>query len=104
MSSVVLIIYLAAVAGLAYVLFILPQRRRARQAERMLETLKAGDDVVTAGGLFGTVRGFGEGTLMLEVAPNTEVKVATRAIVQILSNGEPRAAEAAPETDEAEAE
>ena len=75
-----LLIILVLGFGLMWVVLILPQRRRQAAHDSMVTSLKAGDYVVTAGGLYGTVTDIGEDDLGLEVAPDVEVRVAKRAI------------------------
>lgn len=66
--------------GVLWVLIVLPQRRRQRAHEAMIGGLKAGDYVLTSGGLYGTILDIGEDDLGLEVAPDVEVRVAKRAV------------------------
>ena len=84
-----------------WLLIVLPQRRRERAHSELVGGLKAGDYVVTAGGLYGTVTDLGEDDLGLEIAPDIEVRVAKRAIgavippdeIEDVEEGEPEAAE-----------
>ena len=58
-----------------------PQKRKQMQQRQMLETLKPGDQVVTAGGIYGEVTGSGDGeSVLVRIAPALEVRVARRAI------------------------
>jgi preprotein translocase subunit YajC len=65
---------------LMWLFVVVPQRRRVAAHERMVETLKPGDEVVTAGGLYGDVTEVGDDEVALEIAPGVEVRVAMRAI------------------------
>jgi preprotein translocase subunit YajC len=67
-----------------WVFVVLPQRRRMAAHERMVDDLKVGDEVLTAGGLFGDVTEIGEDEVAVEVAPGVEVRVAARAIASIV--------------------
>ncbi len=58
-----------------YFFIIRPQQRRAREQSDLLTNLKAGDEVVTSGGIIGKVRSVAEAFVTLEVAQNTSVKV-----------------------------
>jgi preprotein translocase subunit YajC len=60
-----------------YVLLIRPQRARQRAQQAMLADLAVGDEVMTAGGIFGKVARIDEGTgrIGLLVAPGVEVEV-----------------------------
>jgi preprotein translocase subunit YajC len=71
--------------GFLYLVLIRPQRRRRVDSERMLESLEVGDEVVTAGGIFGTITALDEDEVRVEIAPELEVRVARRAIGGVLS-------------------
>lgn len=58
-----------------YFFIIRPQQRKAREHTDLLTNLKAGDEVVTSGGIIGKVRSVAEAFVTLEVANNTAIKV-----------------------------
>ena len=58
-----------------YFLLIRPQQKRQRETSKMLEALKKGDRVVTAGGLIGTVVGVQSDYLVLKLGENDQTKV-----------------------------
>ena len=63
-----------------------PQKRRQQALQRVLSELKAGDEVVTSAGIYGTVTEVEEGnTLLLEVAENTEIRVARSAVAGLVN-------------------
>ena len=57
-----------------YFLMIRPQMKRAKETKAMIEALKRGDEVITAGGLVGRITRVGEGYVTLEVARASEGK------------------------------
>ena len=63
-----------------YVLLILPQQRQRRKTQEMLSNLKSGDKVVTSGGIHGTIVGFRDTIVQLQVAPQVRVDVSRSAI------------------------
>jgi preprotein translocase subunit YajC len=67
---------------LLWVLMIRPQQQRVRQAREMAASLEAGDEVVTAGGIYGTVTDAEGDILSVEVAPGVELRVLRGAIAQ----------------------
>ena len=67
-----------------WLLLIRPQRRRQRAQEEMISSLRVGDEIVTAGGLYGEIRRLDEEHLTVEIAPGTNVRVARRAIAAVL--------------------
>jgi preprotein translocase subunit YajC len=58
----------------------LPQRRKQRAHTEMQDALGTGDEIITAGGMHGTVTGVDETTVRLEIAPDTIVLVDRRAV------------------------
>jgi len=70
-----------------YFLLIRPQQKRAKEHKTMLETLKKGDEVVTAGGLLGKIKHVGENFVEIEVANNLTVKIQKPQIAQLMPKG-----------------
>lgn len=70
--------------GVMYFLMIRPQQRRRREAQQMQSTLGPGDQIVTIGGLHGTVVSVDDDVVTLEVAPGVDVRFARPAIARIL--------------------
>ncbi len=75
---------------LFYFLIIVPQRKRQRATEDMLNNLKAGDKIVTSGGLYGQIVSVREDkrTVQLKIAENVRVEVARTAISGLQENPE----------------
>jgi preprotein translocase subunit YajC len=62
------------------------QQRRAKKAQEELQRmLKKGDDVITIGGMYGTIRGIDSEYVVLEIARGTRVRFLRRAIREIVS-------------------
>lgn len=74
------IIYFAVIAALFYFLFIRPSAQRQRQQQQLLSSLAVGDRVVTAGGIYGSIRELAEEVVRIEVAPGVVIDVARGAI------------------------
>jgi preprotein translocase subunit YajC len=69
-----------------YFVLVRPQKRRQLEQQRMLSDLKVGDEVVTAGGIYGEITGIEEDDeLRVRIAPELEVKVARRAVGGVVS-------------------
>lgn len=67
-----------------YFLLILPQQRKQKKWQAMLGELKAGDRVVTSGGLRGTIIGLKDDALTLRVPPdNLKLEVSRGSVVQV---------------------
>jgi preprotein translocase subunit YajC len=92
--------------GVMYFMMIRPQQRRRREAEQMQRTLGPGAEVVTIGGLYGTIVESDDETVILEVAPGVHTRYARTAIARVVSKPEhveDEEVEAEPVIDEADA-
>jgi preprotein translocase subunit YajC len=67
-----------------YVLMIRPQRQRQRQQQVMIEGAGVGDDVLTTGGIYGTVTEAEGDDVVVEIAPGLEVHMTRRGIAAVL--------------------
>jgi preprotein translocase subunit YajC len=83
--------YAAVVFGAMYFLWIAPQQKQRKAQAEMIAALLPGDDVITAGGIYGRVVSITEDDVKLEVAPGVAVRVARGAIVG--RKGEERASD-----------
>lgn len=70
-------------------LLIRPQQARLRKQRQLMASLAVGDEVVTAGGLVGTIRVLTDDEARLEVGPNVEVRVLRAAISRTIEKAEP---------------
>ena len=64
-----------------YFMVFRPQAQAQKKAKAFREALKAGDRVITAGGIFGTISSVEETSIVLEIAPKTRVRVLRTQIV-----------------------
>ena len=71
-----------------YFVLVRPQKRRQLQQQRMLNELAVGDEVVTAGGIYGEITGLEDEAVLVRIAPELEVRVARRAIGTVLPKEE----------------
>ena len=67
-----------------YFLLIRPQRSRQRAQKAVLDSLEVGDEVMTSGGIFGTIVEIDEdeGVLTVEISPGTRVRMVRAGIAQ----------------------
>jgi preprotein translocase subunit YajC len=70
-----------------FFLFIRPQQKRAKEHKNMISDLKKGDEVVTVGGLAGTITKVGDAFVTLEVAQGIEVAVQKPHVGNLLPKG-----------------
>jgi len=80
-----IIIWILVFFGIFYFLAIRPQRRQRQAHSQMVTMLKKGDEVVTIGGIFGTVTKIGDDWVELEIAKRTKARCLKRAISSITS-------------------
>jgi preprotein translocase subunit YajC len=81
-------IFVLALLALVWFMLIRPQRRRQQEAQRLLETISVGKEIVTAGGLFGTVTAVEGDEVRVEIADGVEVRLAKRAVAGVVSEDE----------------
>jgi len=92
-------IFILALLALMWFMLIRPQRRRQMEARRMLETIGVGKEIVTAGGLYGTVTAVEGDEVRVEIADGVEVRIAKRAVAAVV--GEDEEQEETPEEETA---
>jgi preprotein translocase subunit YajC len=85
-----------------YFVLVRPQKRRQVAQQQMLDAVQVGDEVLTAGGIYGEVSSLGDDEVGLRIAPEIEIRVARRAIAAILTDHE--AADEPADEPESEAE
>lgn len=83
--------------GVMYFMMIRPQQKRRREAERMQSAIGPGDEIVTIGGLYGTVTSVDDETVTLEVAPGVHTRYARPAVARVV-NPAPKAEPVVEET------
>jgi preprotein translocase subunit YajC len=81
------LIMMVVVMGIFYVMLILPQQKQRKKLQEMLGALKAGDKVITNGGIYGTINGFDGDTVILKIADTgssaVKIRIARSAITQV---------------------
>jgi preprotein translocase subunit YajC len=90
--------------GVMWFLLIRPQQRKQQQQRAILESLEPGQEILTAGGLFGTITDVDIEEVVLEIAPGVNVRVDKRAVATVVEAEEvedPYEAAQAPEAPEA---
>lgn len=77
------------IIAIFYFMILRPQQKRQKERQAMLDAVRKGDKVVTAGGLHGTVVGVDDKTLLIQVADNVKMKFDRSAVASIMREGEP---------------
>jgi preprotein translocase subunit YajC len=86
MPALLLPIYILIFVGLIYLVGVRPQQRRRRELEAIMNSLSPGDEVITVSGIYGTVTEVEDGdTILLEVAEDTDIRIAKAAIAKVLT-------------------
>lgn len=75
------LVMFGAIILIMYFLMIRPQQKRQKEHNKMLESLKKGDKVVTSSGIYGTISDMDGAVFTLQIAENTKVKFDKAAIV-----------------------
>jgi preprotein translocase subunit YajC len=86
-GGLILIIYIVSFGAIAWFLLIRPQRRMQQQHQQMVATLKRGDEVMTDGGIIGTIVHLAEDRITLKSGENTRIVVARGKIARVLGGG-----------------
>lgn len=73
--------------GIMYLLIFRPQAKRQKEHKKMLEEIKKGDKILTAGGIYGTIEKVleKEGILIVKVDDNVKIKMTRSSIAKILN-------------------
>ena len=88
-SALVLGIQMVAIFAIFYFLLIRPQRREAERHRLMLDALKKGDEVVTAGGIIGVVVHAEQDRVTIKTAESTRLVVERARISRVVSGKPP---------------
>ena len=70
--------------GVMYFMMIRPQQKRRREAQQMQSALGTGDEIVTIGGLHGTVVDVADDVVTVEISPGVNVRFARPAIAKVV--------------------
>ena len=68
---------------LMYFVLLRPQMKRQKETEKLIQTVKTGDRVLAAGGIYGTVANLKDGIVILKVADNVKLEVLRSSITSV---------------------
>lgn len=80
-SIVLSVLPFVLIFGIFYFLVILPQKRQKQQLQDMISQLKNGDEIVTNGGLIGTIKEIRENSFIIQSAEKSFLEVGKQAVV-----------------------
>jgi len=71
-----------------YFMIIRPQQKRQKERQLMIQSMKKGDKIITAGGIHGTIVGVEDKIILVQIADNVKVKIERSSIGNILKEGD----------------
>ena len=77
-------VMLAIMFAIFYFLLIRPQQKKMKEHQIMLGNLQRGDNVVTAGGVFGRITAIADDVVTLQIADNVKIKVQKSAVQAVV--------------------
>lgn len=90
-GALVQFLTLGLLAAGMWFLLIAPQRKKQKQHQKMLETLKSGDHILTAGGMHGVITNVKDDRFVIRIAENTKIEIAKGFIQSKIEDATPAA-------------
>ena len=94
-QSVIMLVVLGVLMVLMLVMSIVPQKKRQKEAQKMMESLSAGTKVKTIGGFIGEIKSIDGATIVIDLSPNGDSsnlcvldKSAIYTVMQVGANGQ----------------
>ncbi len=67
-----------------YFLLIRPQQKRQKEHTQMIANLKKNDEIITTGGIYGTIVGVKDDSFILRVDENVKIEIQKGAVTQVI--------------------
>jgi len=77
-----LLILIVVFGGIFYFMLIRPNRRRQQEMKQLMDSLKRGDTVITAGGIHGEIESIGDTSVVLNLEDGSKLRMAKTSIVR----------------------
>lgn len=71
-----------------YFLIIAPQRKKQKAHQKLITELKSGAEVVTSGGIYGTITNVKEDRFVMKIAENTKIEISKAAVTAVINPAE----------------
>ncbi len=71
-----------------YFILIRPQQKKMKEHKKLVEELKKGDEIITAGGIYGTVEALTPDTLTVKIAEGTKVRITRSSVAGVVTEKE----------------
>ncbi len=79
------LIMMVIIFAIFYFILIRPQQKKMKEHKKLVDELKKGDEIITAGGIYGTVEGLTPDTLTVKIAEGTKVKITRSSIAGVVT-------------------
>ncbi len=79
------LIFLGLMFAAMYFLMIAPQRKKQKEHEKMLAALGSGDEIVTSGGIYGTITNVKEDRFVVRIAEDTKIEIGKSFVTGVVS-------------------
>lgn len=90
-SQISSIIMMVAIIAVFYFFMIRPQAKKQKEIRKFRDSLGVGDQVITAGGIYGKIRDIKDNMVTLEIAENVRIKVDKSSIYGAAGENKPEA-------------
>ena len=68
-----------------YFFMIAPQRKKQKEHEKLLKSLQSGDEIVTSGGIYGTITNVKDDRFVVRIADNTKIEIGKAFVTTVLN-------------------
>ena len=83
-----MVLMFGSIIAIFYFMIIRPQQKRAKERATLLDSMKKGDKIITAGGIHGTIIGIEDKTVLVQIADNVKVKLERSSVSVVNKIGE----------------
>lgn len=80
------IIFIVAIVAIFYFFMIRPQAKRQKEIKKFREALKPGDQVITAGGIYGKIKEVKDDSIILTIADNVTIRISKDSVYQNIAD------------------
>ena len=80
-----MIVFYVLLFAAMYFLMIAPQRKKQKEQEKMLSALSTGDEIMTTGGIYGTITNVKDDRFIVRIADNTKIEIGKSFVSAVVS-------------------
>ncbi len=88
MNGMTMILFYGLFIAAMYFLMIAPQRKKAKEQEKLISSLQTGDEIVTNSGIFGVITNVKDDRFVVRIADNTKIELAKGFVQTVLKKQE----------------